>query len=251
MIHLLSYFFKKKEKREENKYVKEKISILNHYLKSLIRYEKKINSITNVKSPFFSSIYINQNLFDLLIQINNIEEPFFIEEKYKIYKDNIKNIIITSILNNEVNYDDFETSFLKYFKMNEDDYLKIKEFVKPYYKDKIKDKNILKIILSIFLFYIIYIQFYMIIHEFLEINEKDLEYFIHLFIKGKDNKEKMRLLQKELKYEYFHFYINELFRLFYSTIHLLKDITNIIYNFDIHNIFELKKYFLQKILIKK
>lgn len=249
MVNILSYFFKNKG-NQENKSKKEKITILENYLKSLIRYEDKINNITNIKSPFFINIYINKNLFDLLIEINHIHYKNNKEE----YKEKIiKNIILKSILYNQINYDDFETLFLKYFKINEHDYLEIKEFVKPFYKDKIKNKNILKIILSIFLFSIIYIQFYMIIHEFLEINQTEMEYFIHLFIyqNDKNNKEKMRLIKKEVKYEYFHFYINKLFEYFYLTIHLCKDITNIIYNFDIHNIFELKKIFLNKILIKK
>lgn len=258
MVNILSLFLKKEKEKEKengnNKYINEKKNILNHYLKSLIRYETKINNIYNVKSPFFSPIYINKNLFNLLIQINNIDNPIFIEEEIEIYENKIKNIIIKSILNNEVNYDDFETCFLKYFKINEDDYFKIKEFVKPFYKEKIKDKNILKIILHLFLFLITYIQFYMITHEFLEISESQIEYFIYLFIyqnNNNNNKEKIRLIKKELKYQYFDFYINYLFKIFYLTIHLLKDITNIIYEFDIHNIFELKKYFLKKILLKK
>ncbi len=253
MVNILSIFFKNKEKKESNKYEKEKSYILNNYLKSLIRYQDKINNITNIKSPFFSPIYINQNLFHLLIEINKIEENIFLKEDNENYEKEIKNIILKYILNHELNYDDFETCFLKYFKINENDYLKIKDFVKPYYKEKIKDKNILKIILYTFLFSITYIQFYMIIHEFLEINESQMEYYIHLFIyqNDKDNKEKIRLIKKELKYEYFNIYINHLFKIFYLTIHLLKDITNIIYDFDIHNILFLKKIFFKQILLQK
>lgn len=253
MVNILSYFLKNKEKKEVNKYINEKTNILNNYLKSLIRYESKINSITNIRSPFFSSIYINENLFYLLIKMNHIKIPFFIIEENENYEKEIKDIILKSVLNNEVNYDDFETYFLKYFKINHDDYTKIKDFVKPYYKEKIKDKNILKIILYTFLFSITYIQFYMIIHEFLEINESLMEYYIHLFIyqNDKHNKEKIRLLKKEVKYEYFNIYINHLFKIFYLTIHLLKDITNISYNFDIHNIILLKKIFFKQILIHK
>ncbi len=255
-MNFLNKIFKNKnnEKKELNKYKKEKTLILNNYLKSLIRYEDKLNNIYNFKSLFFCQIYINQNLFNLLIRINEVNIIIYdnenkIEENEKI----IKNIILQSIINNDLNYDDFETLFLKYFKLNENDYNKIKEFVKPYYKEKIKDKNILKIILYIFLFHITYIQFYMIIHEFLEITNEVNEYFIYLFIyqNDKQNKEKMRLVKKELKYEYFDFYINKLFKIFYLTIHLLKDITNIIYDFDIHDIFLLKKEFLKKILLKK
>ncbi len=259
MVNLLNIFFKNRnkvneEKKEINKYINEKNLILNNYLKSLIRYENKINHINHIQSPFFSEIYMNQNLFDLLINVNQINVIIYdnediIEKNEKV----IKNNILKSIIENNVNYDDFETLFLKYFKLNENDYIKIKEFVKPYYKEKIKDKNILKIILYIFLFHITYIQFYMIIHEFLEINENNIEYFIYLFIYQNDkyDKEKIRLIKKELKYEYFDIYINKLFKIFYLTIHLLKDITHIIYDFDIHNILLLKKEFLKKILLKK
>lgn len=234
-------------KDKENKFEKEKEELINHYLKSLIRYENNLNHMSTLLSPFFSNIYINDNLFNLLTKINKIKS----EEE-----ENKRNIILKFLLNHQLNYDDFETSFLQYFKINNNDYDIIKEFVKPFYKEKItingKNKNILKILNHIFLFHISYIQFYMIVHEFLEISEKEMEYFIHLFIyqNEKDNKEKMRLLQKELKYEYFDFYINQLFKIFYLTIHLLKDITHIIYDFDIHNIFLLKKEWLNKIFIK-
>ncbi len=249
MITFLNYFFKKN--REETKYKKEKRFIIHYYLKSLIRYENKINKIYDIQSSSFSKIYMNQNLFDLFININQIN--IFNKEKEEENEKNMKHILLKNIINKNLNYDDFETLFLKYFKINDTDYVIIKEFVKPYYKEKIKDKNILKMISSIFLFYVTYVQFYMIIHEFLEIDNKELEYYLYLFIyqNEKDNKEKMRFIQKELKFEYFDFYINHLFKIFYLTIHFISDITNIIYHFDIHDIFLLKKEFLKKILLKK
>ncbi len=239
-----SFFFKDKE----NKFEKDKEELINNYLKSLVRYENKINNIVVYQSQFFSYIYLNNNLFNLLTKINKVKNEE--ENEEEVFK-NKKNMILQFVLTHQVNYDDFETVFLQYFKINNNDYNVIKEFVKPFYKEKVKENNILKIIVYIFLFSITYIQFYMIIHEFLEINNNEMEYFIHLFIKEKNNKEKMRLIQKELKYEYFDTYLNQLFKIFYLTIHLLKDVTNITYHFDIHNIFELKKEFLKKILKNK
>ncbi len=253
MVHLLKYFLTNKIKEENDK----KDIMIYYYLKSLIRYENDLHKISNIQSFYFSSIYINKNLYELLMKINHIYVNSLNKNNVELDKDDVvenkKKIILKSILKNKVNYDDFETLFLKYFKINQNDYLHIKEFVKPFYKEKKEDKNILKCIFYLFYFYISYTQFYMIIHEFLEIKNEELEYYLYLFIyqNEKNNKEKMRLIQKELKYEYFDFYINQLFKIFYLTIHFMNDITKIIYDFDIHDILLLKKEFFKKILFKK
>ncbi len=224
---------------QKDRFEDKKMILLNNYLKSHIRFENDIQKINKIDSPFLHSIYINTNIYDLLIHINQFDD--INEHKKIIYK---------KVINKELSYDDFETLFLKFFRMDEDDHEKIKEFIKPFYKENKKDSNILKLITHIILFYIYYIQFYMILHEFLEIHYNDLEYYFYLFIHHNE-KEEANLQKREVTYYYFHLFIYKLFTLFYQTIHFIQDVTNIIYDFDIHNTLSLKQIFYKKILMNK
>jgi hypothetical protein len=213
--------------------------LLKNYLKSYIRFKNNLQNINHITSPFLYPIYINENIYHLLICINQYDDI-----------DEHKKIILKYIIEKRISYDDFETLFLKVFQNNEDDYKIMKEFIKPFYKENKKESNILKLIINVFLFYIYYIQFYLILHEFLEIKHDDLEYYFYLFIHYNEKEEK-NIQKKEISYYYFHLYIYKLFTIFYQTIHFLQDVTSIQYDFDIHNTLSLKQIFYKKILINK
>jgi hypothetical protein len=223
VISLFRSFFEKRWSRKE-----EKQDILyQKYIESLVRYEKEWVKLEKISSPFLKPLYINENLITLLISCKRSD-------------------IQSAILEKIVSYDDFETLFQTFFKINHDDTLHIQQFVKPFYKKNIHEKSILKCITYIFTFFIQYFHFYMILHEFLEVEKEDLASYFTLFLAGDEaEKEKKRLFHHSISYYYFSIHISTLFTLFYQTIHFLQDVTTIQYDFDIHNLYEMKKHFYQ------
>jgi hypothetical protein len=217
--------------------------LLDQYIKSFERFEEKcfFEKIDLLHSSYLKKMYIHQNLIKVIVEINNFEEK---------EKDKEKRILLHYIQSKFLSYDDFETIFIQFFKINDDDKDKIRVFVKPFYKDGIKDKKVLKCIMSIFLFFVSYFQFYMILHEFLEIESNDLQKYLYLFVHSEEE-EKKKSVHNTISYYSFQIYIKKVFTLFYQTIHYIQDITEIKYTFDIHNITKLKEVFYKMILIKK
>ncbi len=218
--------------------------LLKNYIKSFVRFEEPtyFRKIHTLESPFLKKLYINHSLIDLIIENGDAEDQAC-KEKISYF-----------VKNQLVSYDDFETLFCIFFKMNQDDHILIKEFVKPFYKmsgkdhDPDPDLKIEKMIQMIFFFFIYYFQFYMILHEFLEIKECDLKDYLYQFIHTESNQSNK---YTEISYVYFHTYITKLFTIFYQTIHYIQDVTEIRYIFDIHHKEELKRKFYKMILKKK
>ncbi len=225
VISLFRSFFQKSGRVDKRDLLYQK------YIESLVRYEKEWSALEKIKSPFLKPLYINENLITLMIA------------------NSLKSVEIQrAILEKMVSYDDFETLFQTFFKINDDDITHIQSFVKPFYQKGVKEKSILKCITTIFTFFIHYFHFYMILHEFLEIDTEELSSYFTLFLTNRDEEEnEKRLLNSSLSYYYFSTHLSTLFTLFYQIIHLLQDVTTIQYDFDIHNLYEMKKHFYQSI----
>ena len=220
--------------------------LCNNYLKTLVRYQGRTTEISKIYSEYFKCPYINDGILEMVTGSAILGSPESDEAEIALYEE---------VLNGRLNYDDFITLFKIYFQYSSDhgngqgqgQERIIQEFVRPYYLKGKRKGPVMKLILYLFLFHLYYTQFYLLLHEFLEISKEDTEYYIYLFLNNVDREKVSAARKREFGYQWFDTYIKKLYELYYLSIHYIQDVTAVVFPFDIHSTRDLKRNFINRI----